>query len=50
MTMHAAEVPRIAAEATQQPRMTMSSVMPISRGRGFASHGPPGYFAVALAV
>ena len=34
-------VPRIAAEATWRPRM--SSVMPTSRGRSFASHGPLGY-------
>ena len=31
-------VPRIAAEATR--RLRMSSVMPTSRGRSFASHGP----------
>ena len=41
-------VPRIAAKATRRPRMR--SAMPTSRGRGFASHGPLGYFAVALVV
>ena len=41
-------VPRVAAEATRRPRMR--SAMPTSRGRGFASHGPLGYFAVALVV
>jgi hypothetical protein len=46
--VHAAVVSRIAAEATQRPRMR--SVIPTSRGRSFASHGPLGYFAVALVV
>ena len=41
-------VPRVAAEATR--RLRMRSVLPTSRGRGFASHGLLGYFAVALAV
>ena len=41
-------VPRVAAKATRRPRMR--SAMPTSRGRGFASHGPLGYFAVALVV
>ena len=44
-------VPRIAAKATR--RLRMSSVMPTSRGRSFASHGPLGYYvvlAVALVV
>ena len=46
--VHAADVPRIAAEATQRPRMR--SVMPTSRGRDFASHGPLGCFVVVLVV
>ena len=46
--VHAAVVSRFAAEATQRPRMR--SVMPTSRGCGFASHGPLGCFAVALVV
>ena len=41
-------VPRVPAEATR--RLRMRSVLPTSRGRGFASHGPLGYFAVALVV
>ena len=48
MTMPAADVPRIAAEATQRPRMR--SVMPTSRGRGFVSHGPLGCFVVTLVI
>ena len=48
MTMPAADVPRIAAEATQRPRMR--SVMPTSRGRDFASHGPLGCFVVTLVI
>ena len=47
-TVHAAVVSRFAAEATQRPRMR--SVMPTSRGRGFASHGPLGYFVVTLVI
>ena len=46
--VHAADVPRIAAEATQRPRMR--SVMPTSRGRDFASHGPLGCFVVTLVI
>ena len=41
-------VPRVAAEATRRPRMRL--VLPTSHGRGFASHGPLGHFAVALVV
>ena len=47
-TVHAAVVSRFAAEATQRPRMR--SVMPTSRGRDFASHGPLGCFVVTLVV
>ena len=41
-------VPRVPAEATR--RLRMRSVLPTSHGRGFASHGPLGHFAVALVV
>ena len=41
-------VPRIAAKAAR--RLRMSSVMPTSRGRSFASHGPLGCFVVSLIV
>ena len=41
-------VPRVAAEATQRPRMRL--VLPTSYGRGFASHGPLGYFVVTLVI
>ena len=50
--VHAAVVSRFAAEATQRPRMR--SVMPTSRGCGFASHGPlrlwQGCFVVTLVI
>ena len=46
--MYAAVLSRIAAEAAQRPRM--KSVMPTSRGHGFASHGPLGCFVVSLIV
>ena len=50
--MYAAVLSRIAAEAAQRPRM--KSVMPTSRGHGFASHGPLGLlfscFVVSLIV
>ena len=39
--VYAAVLSRIAAEAAQ--RLRMRSVMPTSRGHGFASHGPLGY-------
>ena len=41
-------VTRIAAKATRRPRMR--SVLPTSRGRGFASHGPLGCFVVTLVI
>ena len=44
--VYAAVLSRIAAEAAQRPRMR--SVMPTSRGHGFASHGPLGCFVVTL--
>ena len=48
MTAFEVLVPRVAAEATR--RLRMRSVLPTSHGRGFASHGPLGHFAVALVV
>ena len=41
-------VPLIAGEATRRP--CMRSVMPTSRGRDFASHGPLGCFGVTLVI
>ena len=46
--VHAAVLSRIAAEAAQ--RLRMRSVMPTSRGHGFASHGPLECFVVTLVV
>ena len=46
--VYAAVLSRIAAEASQ--RLRMRSVMPTSRGHGFASHGPLGCFVVTLVV
>ena len=46
--VYAAVLSCIAAEAAQ--RLRMRSVMPTSRGHGFASHGPLGCFVVSLIV
>ena len=48
MTAFEVLVPRVPAEAAR--RLRMRSVLPTSRGHGFASHGPLGCFVVTLVV